>query len=56
MYPNTTNLFSEVFSAFKKASILLKMHLKSLAIFEKASISLKKSTKRIKIFKKASHF
>jgi hypothetical protein len=40
---------------FKKASIPLKMYLKSLAIFEKASISLKKSSKIIEIFIKASH-
>jgi hypothetical protein len=35
---------------FKKASIPLKMYLKSLAILEKASISLIKSSKIIQIF------
>jgi hypothetical protein len=40
---------------FKKASIPLKMYLKSLAILEKASISLKKSSKNIEILKKP-HF
>jgi hypothetical protein len=40
----------------KKASIPLKMSLKSLAILEKAVISLKKSSKIIKIFIKAPHF
>jgi hypothetical protein len=37
----------------EKASIPLKMYLKSLAIFEKASISLKKASKIIEIFIKA---
>jgi hypothetical protein len=41
---------------FKKASIPIKMYLKSLEIFEKASISLKKSSKMIEIFIKAPHF
>jgi hypothetical protein len=41
---------------FKKASIPLKMYLKSLAILEKASISLKKSSKIIEIFIKARNF
>jgi hypothetical protein len=41
---------------FQKASIPLKMYLKSLAILEKASISLKKSSKIIDICKKAPHF
>jgi hypothetical protein len=41
---------------FKKASIPLKIYLKTLAILEKASISLKKSSKVIKIFIKAPHF
>jgi hypothetical protein len=41
---------------FKKASIPLKMYLKSLAILEKASISLKKSSKIIEIFIKAPLF
>jgi hypothetical protein len=40
----------------EKASIPLKMYLKSLAILEKTSISLKKSLKIIEIFIKASHF
>jgi hypothetical protein len=39
-----------------KASISLKMYLKSIAILEKASISLKKFSKIIEIFTKASHF
>jgi hypothetical protein len=41
---------------FRKASILLKIHLKSLAIIETASISLKKSSERIKIIMKGSNF
>jgi hypothetical protein len=40
----------------KKASIPLKMYLKSLAILEKTSISLKKSSIIIEIFIKAPHF
>jgi hypothetical protein len=40
----------------KKASIPLKMYLKSLAILEKASISLKNYPKIIEIFIKSSHF
>jgi hypothetical protein len=38
----------------KKASIPLKMFLKSLAILEKASISLKKSSKSLVMLKKSS--
>jgi hypothetical protein len=41
---------------FKKASIPLKMYLKSLVILQKASISQKKSAKIIEIFRKAPHF
>jgi hypothetical protein len=41
---------------FKKASIPIKMYLKSLAILEKASNYLKNSSKIIKIFIKALHF
>jgi hypothetical protein len=41
---------------FEKASIPLKMYLKSLAILEKASIYLKKASKIIEIFIKAPHF
>jgi hypothetical protein len=39
----------------ERASIPLKMRLKSLAILEKASISLKKSSKIVEIFIKAPH-
>jgi hypothetical protein len=38
---------------FKKASVPLKIYLKSLTILEKASISLKKSSKIMEIFIKA---
>jgi hypothetical protein len=41
---------------FEKASIPLKMYLKSLAILEKASIYLKKSSNRIEILIKALDF
>jgi hypothetical protein len=41
---------------FKKASISLKMYLKSLAILEKASISLKSLKKILEIFIKAPNF
>jgi hypothetical protein len=41
---------------FKKASIPLKMYLKSLAILGKVSNSLKKSSKIVEIFIKAPHF
>jgi hypothetical protein len=41
---------------FKKASIPLKMHSKSLAILKKAEISLNKSSKIIEILIKAPHF
>jgi hypothetical protein len=40
----------------EKASIPLKMYLKSLAILEKALISLKKSSKIVEIAIKAPHF
>jgi hypothetical protein len=40
----------------KKASIPLKMYLKSLEILEKASISLKKPSKIVVIFIKDPHF
>jgi hypothetical protein len=41
---------------FKKASIPLKMDLKSLAVLEKTSISLKNSSIIIEIFIKAPNF
>jgi hypothetical protein len=41
---------------FKKASIPLKMYLKSLEILEKASISLKQPSKIVVIFIKDPHF
>jgi hypothetical protein len=41
---------------FIKASILLKMYFKGLAILGKVSISLKKSLGRLEVFIKASHF
>jgi hypothetical protein len=48
--------FEKASNHFKKASIFLRMHLKSLNILKKASIFLKKYSERIKIFIKASHF
>jgi hypothetical protein len=41
---------------FEKASIPLKMYLKSLAILKKAAISLKKSSKIFEIFIKTQYF
>jgi hypothetical protein len=40
---------------FKKASIPIKIYLKSFAILEKASIFLKQSSKIVEIFIKAPH-
>jgi hypothetical protein len=55
-FGKSLGFFEKATHHFKKASILLKLHLKSLLILEKASISLKKSSERIEIFIKTSHF
>jgi hypothetical protein len=55
-YKGHRDIAEKTLHHFKKASIPLKMYLKSLAILEKASISLKKSSKIIEIFIKAPHF
>jgi hypothetical protein len=48
-------IFKKASDHFKKASIPLKMYLKSLSIIKKISISLENSSKVIQIFIKAPH-
>jgi hypothetical protein len=55
-YKSHRDIAGKVSHHFKKASIPLKMCLKSLAILEKASFPLKKSSKIIEICIKAPHF
>jgi hypothetical protein len=56
-YKGCRNIAENASHLFKKASIPLKMYLKSLTILKKkASISLKKSSKIIEIFIKVPHF
>jgi hypothetical protein len=56
IFLESLRFFEKASHHFNKASILLKMYLKSLAILEKVSFSLKKSLGRIEIFIKASQF
>jgi hypothetical protein len=56
IYEGHKNIAKKASRRFEKASIPLKMYLKSFAILEKASIFLKKSSKLIEIFIKAPHF
>jgi hypothetical protein len=52
----TKTLRKKFYITLKKASVPLKMNLKTLEIFEKASIYLEKSSKTNEIFIKAPHF
>jgi hypothetical protein len=56
IYKGYKDIAKKASDRFEKASIPLKMYLKSLAILIKASISLKKSSKIVVFFIKVPHF
>jgi hypothetical protein len=56
IYKGHKNIGKKASHFFEKASIPLKIYLKSLAILENASTSLTKSSKIIEIFIKVPHF